>query len=70
MSSEPLSCLVISDGRRGIENQALGLAEALARIRPADITPVTIDNGTAFKAASPTLHFALKSKPSDYGLSG
>jgi len=70
MISEPLSCLVISDGRRGIENQALGLAEALARIRPADITPVTIDNGTAFKAASPTLQFALKSKPSDYGLSG
>jgi len=70
MTSEPLSCLVISDGRRGIENQALGLAEALARLRPADITPVTIDNGTAFKAASPTLQFALKSKPSDYGLTG
>jgi len=27
---EPLSCWVISDGRRGIENQALGLAEALS----------------------------------------
>jgi len=70
MTSEPLSCLVISDGRRGIENQALGLAEALARLRPADIEPVTIDNGAAFKAASPTLQFALKSKPSDYGMSG
>ena len=33
-----LRCLVISDGRRGIENQALGLAEACARLRPLTIT--------------------------------
>lgn len=29
---------VVSDGRAGIENQALGLAEAVARLTPADIT--------------------------------
>jgi len=70
MRSEPLSGLVISDGRRGIENQALGLAEAVARLRRAEITRQTVDSGTAFKAASPTLQFALKSKTSDYGLTG
>jgi len=35
---ETRSCLVVSDGRRGIENQALGLAEAVARL-----TPLTIE---------------------------
>ncbi|MEO1039668.1 MAG: mitochondrial fission ELM1 family protein [Pseudomonadota bacterium] len=30
----PLTCLVVSDGRRGIENQALGLAEAVAALTP------------------------------------
>jgi len=68
MTSEPLSCLVISDGRRGIENQVLGLAEAVARLRATEITRVTIESGAAFKAASPTLQFALKSKPADYGM--
>ncbi|MEL6364030.1 MAG: mitochondrial fission ELM1 family protein [Pseudomonadota bacterium] len=33
----PLSCWVVTDGRRGIENQALGLAEAVARQRPVTI---------------------------------
>ncbi len=32
-----LHCRVVSDGRIGIENQALGLAEALARLTPVDI---------------------------------
>ena len=31
---QPASGLVVSDGRRGIENQALGLAEAVARLTP------------------------------------
>jgi mitochondrial fission protein ELM1 len=66
--SEPLSCLVISDGRRGIENQALGLAEAARDLHPLDITRQKIENGAAFKAASPTLQFTMKSKPSDYGI--
>jgi len=35
--SGPLTCWVISDGRRGIENQALGLAEAMAGQFPLDI---------------------------------
>lgn len=30
----PLTCWIVTDGRRGIENQALGLAEAVARRRP------------------------------------
>ncbi|GAB4517550.1 MAG: mitochondrial fission ELM1 family protein [Amphiplicatus sp.] len=33
-SSEPLYCWVVSDGRAGMENQALGLAEAIARRTP------------------------------------
>ncbi len=34
----PLSIWAVSDGRAGIENQALGLAEAIQRLTPADIT--------------------------------
>jgi len=70
MAELPLTCFVLSDGRRGIENQALGLAEAASRIRSLDIITHIIENGTAFKAASPTMQFALKSKPTDYGLKG
>lgn len=36
--SDPLCIWVVSDGRAGIENQALGLAEAVQRLTPADIT--------------------------------
>ncbi len=36
--SSPLSVWVVSDGRAGIENQALGLAEAVQRLTPAEIT--------------------------------
>jgi hypothetical protein len=39
---EPLDCWVVTDGRAGIENQALGLAEAVARLRPLRITPKRI----------------------------
>jgi len=70
MASEVLTCFVISDGRRGIETQALGLAEAASRLRALEIIIHTIENGAAFKAASPTLQFAMKSKPADYGLKG
>jgi len=70
MAKAPLTCFVISDGRRGIENQALGLAEAAGHIKPLDIIKHTIENSAAFKAASPTLQFAMKSKPADYGLKG
>ncbi len=34
----PLEVWAVSDGRAGIENQALGVAEAVARLRPARIT--------------------------------
>ncbi|WP_396595538.1 mitochondrial fission ELM1 family protein [Brevundimonas sp. R86498] len=34
----PLRIQVVSDGRAGMENQALGLAEAVARLTPAEIT--------------------------------
>lgn len=34
----PLDIWVVSDGRAGIENQALGLAEAVQRLTPAKIT--------------------------------
>ncbi|WP_292161032.1 mitochondrial fission ELM1 family protein [Brevundimonas sp.] len=36
-SAYPLRIRVVSDGRAGIQNQALGLAEAVQRLRPADI---------------------------------
>jgi mitochondrial fission protein ELM1 len=36
-SASPLRLRVVSDGRAGIQNQALGLAEAVQRLRPADI---------------------------------
>ena len=70
MTDNPLTCFVISDGRRGIENQALGLAEAAGRLRTLEILIHTIENVAAFKAASPSLQFAMKSKPTDYGLGG
>ena len=67
-----LTCYVISDGRAGIENQALGLAQAfaahIAPLRPVEITPFIITHNAAMKAAQPLLQFTLKSKPQDYGL--
>ena len=67
-----LTCYVISDGRAGIENQALGLAQAfaehIASLRPVEITPFIIAHNAAMKAAQPLLQFTLKSKPQDYGL--
>ncbi len=63
-----LSCWVISDGRRGIENQALGLAEALDRLRPLNIEIMQMESSAVFKAAAPRLQFSLKSTPQDYDL--
>ncbi len=64
----PLPCLVISDGRRGIENQALGLAEALGRIKPLKLTNKTLDLPRVFKALPPYSQLLLKPRPSQYGL--
>ena len=36
---EPYQCWVVTDGRAGMENQALGLAEAAARFVPLRVTP-------------------------------
>jgi len=63
-----LTCWVISDGRRGIENQALGLAEAASRLRPIDIKTCQIDQGSTLAAMPPSVQFKLKSRPEDYGL--
>jgi mitochondrial fission protein ELM1 len=67
MSNTP-SCWVISDGRRGIENQALGLAEAAARMRRLDVGVKTLSAGMRFKSLPPGLQFAFKSDPQSYGL--
>ncbi|MBX9709385.1 MAG: mitochondrial fission ELM1 family protein [Caulobacteraceae bacterium] len=37
VGASPLSIRVVTDGRAGIENQALGLAEAVARLTPASV---------------------------------
>lgn len=68
MTPSPLSCWVISDGRRGIENQALGLAEACNRLRPLTLETRIIESGGAFKAAGPKLQFTMRSDPIRYGL--
>jgi hypothetical protein len=41
--AQPLTVWAVSDGRAGIENQALGLAEAVARRAPADIVIKRVD---------------------------
>ena len=47
---DPLRCLVVSDGRRGIENQALGLAEAVARVTTITIQTVHLPRSGAVAA--------------------
>lgn len=68
MSDAALSCWVISDGRRGIENQALGLAEAAGRLRPLQIRRQQVEAGGVFKALPPTAQHLFKHDPEDYGL--
>ncbi len=40
---DPLICRVVTDGRRGIENQALGLAEAVGRLTPLSIETLVVE---------------------------
>ena len=54
--ARPLSIWVVSDGRAGIENQSLGLAEAIADLTPATITRQTV----AWKPAFDRLPSGLK----------
>ena len=45
---QPLSVWAVSDGRAGIANQVLGLAEAVARLAPADIVIKTLRYAPVF----------------------
>ena len=51
--AEPLRCLILSDGRRGIENQALGLAESCAELRPLRLQTQHIAYSSALAALPP-----------------
>ena len=55
-TARPLSIWVVSDGRAGIENQSLGLAEAVADLVPTQITRQTV----AWKPAFDRLPSGLK----------
>lgn len=44
----PMRILVISDGKAGHENQSLGLAEAMARLRPTEIDTLQLDTEKGF----------------------
>jgi len=68
MGDAPLTGWVISDGRRGILNQALGVAEACARQRPMDIQSYTLTGSALFKALPPAAQGVFKSTPQHYGL--
>ncbi len=59
--------VVVSDGRRGIENQALGLAEAVAELapEPCDIFTAQLNARPSFAALPPSLQLLAKR---DYGL--
>ena len=60
----PLSIQVVSDGRAGIENQALGLAEAVQRLTPATITVKRIRWRKAFDKLPSALKFGWMLDPS------
>lgn len=59
---------VITDGRRGIENQAMGLAEAISRIEPYHIRTHKLTPSAKFAALPPKMQFKLKSRPDHYGI--
>ena len=52
-------CLILSDGRRGIENQALGLAESCAALRPLRLQTHHITHGSALSALPPKSQLRL-----------
>ena len=59
MTDEAPHCLVVSDGRRGIENQALGLAEHCAALRPLQIQTHHISHGKMLAAMPPKAQLKL-----------
>lgn len=62
-----MKILVVSDGRRGIENQALGLAEAVARqsVTDCEITTHTVSHRPSFTALPASLQLTVRR---DFGL--
>ncbi len=58
---QPLRCLVLSDGRRGIENQALGIAECLASLRPLQLRTHHIKHSKVVAALPPQAQLRLAS---------
>ena len=68
-AAEPLTIWAVSDGRAGIENQALGLAEAIARRTPAAITTKRVQLRTPWRwlpaglTPAPIANAALSSDP-------
>ena len=68
MSTAPASVWVISDGRRGIENQALGLAGAINQITPVLIKRKIIGGDPSFVAQPPLLQYLRRRKPVKFGL--
>jgi len=57
--AEVPKCLVLSDGRRGIENQALGLAERCASLKPLSILTHHISHGKVAAAFPPKVQGRL-----------
>ncbi|MBS0359792.1 MAG: mitochondrial fission ELM1 family protein [Proteobacteria bacterium] len=55
MTADPLTIWTVTDGRVGIEAQALGLAESVARLRPARIVVKRV----AWRPGLSKLHFLL-----------
>ncbi len=66
----PISCWVISDGRRGIENQALAISRALSELRPLKTAVHIISSGSFFKSIPPLVQKSLKPKPENFRLLG
>jgi len=61
--STPRTCWVISDGRRGIENQALGLAEALAAQQPLGLSSYYLSSEGFLALLPPFLQRLLGRRP-------
>ncbi len=57
--TRPLTCWILSDGRRGIENQALGLAEAMADLQALEIASYPISRSGLLAKFPPVLQILL-----------
>ncbi|MBC6403165.1 MAG: mitochondrial fission ELM1 family protein [Hyphomonadaceae bacterium] len=68
MSGTSQSIWVITDGRPGTKNQALGLAEALGRLRSFAIQAHNLEAGPVFRAMPPKVQLGLRGRPEHYGL--